>query len=76
METDAKELNEQNQMKLLETTKQALKQKLERNQKESKEVLDLLEKERELYEKEEALKQEAEKKIEEYKKIEQQVDAR
>ncbi|XP_075167322.1 coiled-coil domain-containing protein 93 isoform X1 [Haematobia irritans] len=70
METDAKELTEQNQIKALEATKKALQSKLERNQKEAKDVLELLEKESELFEKEKAHKDDMERQLEEYKKIE------
>lgn len=75
METDAKELTEQNQIKSLETSKQALQRKLERNQKEAKDLEEILQREKEHLEKEKTQKEEMAKAIEEYKKIEQNVDA-
>lgn len=75
METDAKQLTEQNQIKSLEATKLALEQKLERNQKDVKDVMELLQQESELLEKERAQKEQMEKEIEEYKRIEGTVDA-
>ncbi|XP_061393976.1 coiled-coil domain-containing protein 93-like, partial [Musca vetustissima] len=74
METDAKELTEQNQIKSLETTQMALQQKLERNQKDVKDVMELLQRECELLDKERTQKEEMETQIEAYKKIEQTVD--
>ncbi|XP_061393809.1 coiled-coil domain-containing protein 93 [Musca vetustissima] len=74
METDAKELTEQNQIKSLETTQMALQQKLERNQKDVKDVMELLQRECELLDKERTQKEEMEAQIEAYKKIEQTVD--
>lgn len=75
METDAKQLTEQNQIKSLEATKLALEQKLERNQKDVKDVMELLQQECELLEKERAQKEKMEKEIEEYKRIEGTVEA-
>ncbi|XP_058987042.1 coiled-coil domain-containing protein 93 isoform X2 [Musca domestica] len=75
METDTKQLTEQNQIKSLEATKLALEQKLERNQKDVKDVMELLQQECELLEKERAQKEQMEREIEEYKRIEGTVDA-
>ncbi|XP_073844579.1 coiled-coil domain-containing protein 93 isoform X2 [Musca autumnalis] len=74
METDAKELTEQNQIKSLEASKSALQQKLERNQKDVKDAMEMLRQECELLEKEKAQKEEMQQQIEEYMKIEQTVD--
>ncbi|KAM7344249.1 coiled-coil domain-containing protein 93 isoform 2-T2 [Cochliomyia hominivorax] len=74
METDAKELTEQNQIKSLEAAKLALQRKLERNQNETKEVLDLLEKQKQLVDTEMLQYEQLAKEIEEYKKVEQSVD--
>ncbi|XP_023298178.2 coiled-coil domain-containing protein 93 [Lucilia cuprina] len=75
MATDAKELTEQNQLKSLESAKQALQRKLERNENETKEVLDLLQEQEKLYENEKSQYDQLSKEIEEYKKVEESVDA-
>ena len=76
METDAKELTEQNQIKSLEATKLALQRKLERNEHETKEVFDLLQQQKELFKKEKLQLEQLTKEIEDYKQVEQSVDPR
>lgn len=76
METDAKELTEQNQIKSLEATKLALQRKLERNENETKEILDLLQQQRELLKNEQQQFEQLTKEIEEYKQVEESVDPR
>lgn len=76
METDAKELTEQNQIKSLESAKLALQRKLERNQSETKEVLDLLKQQTEIVDTEMSQYEQLNKEMEEYKKVEQSVDSR
>lgn len=76
METDAKELTEQNQIKSLEAAKLALQRKLERNQNETKEVLDLLRQQTEFLENKMSQHGQLAKEIEDYKKGEKSVDAR
>lgn len=76
METDAKELTEQNQIKSLEATKLALQRKLERNEHETKEVFNLLQQQKELLKKEKLQLEQLTKEIEDYKQVEQSVDPR
>uniref|UniRef100_A0A1B0AF18 Coiled-coil domain-containing protein 93 n=1 Tax=Glossina pallidipes TaxID=7398 RepID=A0A1B0AF18_GLOPL len=70
MEIDAKELTEQNQLAALETVKLALQRKVERNQTELQDLLQLLQEQEKLTEKDVAQQKKLEAQIEEYKNLE------
>lgn len=76
METDAKELTEQNQIKSLETTKLALQRKLERNQTETEKILHALKQEEEQFANVKSEHDKLAKEIQEFKKLQQSVEPR
>uniref|UniRef100_A0A1A9X4Z1 Coiled-coil domain-containing protein 93 n=1 Tax=Glossina brevipalpis TaxID=37001 RepID=A0A1A9X4Z1_9MUSC len=73
MEIDAKDLTEQNQLVALETQKLALQRKVERNQIEMQDALQLLQEQEKLTEKDVAQQKQLEAQIEEYKGLEAEV---
>ncbi|KAL9915884.1 coiled-coil domain-containing protein 93 isoform 2-T2 [Glossina fuscipes fuscipes] len=70
MQIDAKELTEQNQLAALETVKSALQRKVERNQADLQDLLQSLQEQEKLAEKDVAQQKKLEAQIEEYKNVE------